>query len=88
MTRSVELYHVRRGDQIEFMEFADMVTTSCQFLVFPAFRLQSIMKERFGGFLMWSYINRKLRSRDKDNYVLNEREKFMKRNEELMNQAI
>ena len=37
---------------------------------------------------MWSYINRKLRSRDKDNYVLNEREKFMKRNEELQNQAI
>jgi len=39
VTRSVEIYNVRRGDKIDFMEFADMVTQSCQFLVFPAFRL-------------------------------------------------
>ena len=37
---------------------------------------------------MWAYVNRKLMARHKDNYVLNEREKFMKRDEELQKRAI
>ena len=60
VTRAVELYATKRGDKIEFMEFADMVNNTCQFLVFPAFRLQSLIKERFGGFNTWAYINGKL----------------------------
>ena len=65
------------------MEFTDMVTTNCQFLVFPAFRLQAIMKERFGGWSMWNYVNRKLFLRVKDENILLERDKFLKRSEEI-----
>ena len=39
VTRAVELYSTKRGDRIDFMEFADMVNSTCHFIVFPAFRL-------------------------------------------------
>jgi len=83
VTRAVEISKIKRGDKIDFMEFAEMVTSTCQFIVFPAFRLQSIMKERFGGLRMWSYINKRMTMRQKDMGLLRERDKFLKRSEEL-----
>ena len=68
------------------MEFADLIIDGCQFLVFPAFRLQSIIKERFGGTKMWNYIDERLKIREKDTYMLGERAKFMKRAEEMRKQ--
>ncbi len=43
VTRAVEISAAKRGDKIDFMEFAELVNANCQFIVFPAFRLQSIM---------------------------------------------
>lgn len=88
VTRSVELYPTKRGDKIDFMEFAEMVNTTCQFIVFPAFRLQSLVKERFGGFSTWSYINKKLSAKESNFALLQERDKFLQRSEQLKEQVI
>ena len=63
VTRAIELAQVKRGDRIDFIEFAEIVNSFCSFLVFPAFRLQSIMRERFGGFALWNYVIKKLKLR-------------------------
>ena len=41
------------------------------------------MKERFGGFGMWNYVEKRLKAREKDAHVLAEREKFMARETEV-----
>ena len=81
VTRAVELYAVKRGDKIEFIEFSEMVSKNCQFIVFPAFRLQSIMIERFGGYTMWNYINKRLVVNKREDDELAERDKYLKRSE-------
>lgn len=60
ITKSMEIARARRGDKIDFNEFAEIVNNDCSYLVFPAFRLQSILKERFGGFSLWKNVNKKL----------------------------
>ena len=85
VTRSVEICQTKRGDKIDFMEFAEL-TRHTQFLLFPAFRIQSDMQELFGGFKLWRRMKGQLEKRQSDQRVVEEREKFRKRAELLTNQ--
>ena len=42
VTRSIELFHIRRGDKINFAQFVELVNHT-QYLVFPLIRMQSIL---------------------------------------------
>lgn len=85
VTRSVEICAVKRGDKIDFMEFAEL-TRHTQFILFPAFRIQADMQELFGGLKLWRRVKNQLEKRQNDQKVVEEREKFAKRAELLTNQ--
>jgi len=42
-----------------------------------------MMRERFGGFRMWNYVDQRCKDREKDAHELAERHKFMERADEL-----
>lgn len=51
-TRAAEITRLRRGDKINVIQF-EFFLRSNQFLIFPAVRLQAMMREQFGGKSLW-----------------------------------
>lgn len=77
--RTVELIDVDRGDKIHKSDFVTLVV-KFPYLVFPAFRLQSSMKECFGGFSFWRKCKVKLEKKELERKMQAERDKFFERN--------
>ena len=78
MIRSLEIVQVKRGDRIDINEFAE-IAQLVPWTVFPVFRLQSIMQERFGGFGVWKRVNKDLQDRQEQQKVEEEKNKFVNR---------
>jgi Ca2+-binding EF-hand superfamily protein len=53
ITRSVEIVKLTRGDQISIQQFAEMAQ-QVPYLIFPAIRLQKMMRIYFGGERLWN----------------------------------
>lgn len=76
--RAIELINLERGDKITKSEFV-LVVQALPYTVFPAFRLQSSMKEMFGGFSFWTKCKKRMEKKDQERKMMAEREKFFER---------
>ena len=76
--RAIELINLERGDKITKSEFITVVQT-LPYTVFPAFRLQSQMKEMFGGYFFWNKCKKRFDKKEQERKMILEREKFFER---------
>jgi hypothetical protein len=56
------------------------------FIVFPAFRLQSSLRETFGGDLFWINLRRKMDKKVREKKLIKEREDIIERENEEKNE--
>ena len=79
-TRAVEITKIKRGDKMNIVEFVEILN-EVPFLCFPAFRLQSIMRERFGGLNLWKRAEKLRAAKTLITKTIEERQKFKERKE-------
>lgn len=74
----VNLYQFPRGDEINLQDFSDCVI-HVPYLVFPAFRLQDQIQEKFGGTKLWKKCQQKIDEQEKLDKIEEFKSQFMRR---------
>eukprot|EP00347_Sterkiella_histriomuscorum_P006285 403353352 len=76
--RAVELIQMERGDKMTKNDFVKIVQ-QLPYTIFPSFRLQSEMRETFGGNRFWRKCKVRLDKKEQEKKMMIEREKFFEK---------